>query len=65
MLGKLIVWGRDREEAIAKMKSALNETIIDGVETNIDFQLYLLDNKDFCSGNYHTGTIERILSVER
>lgn len=65
MLGKLIVWGRSREEAIAKMKSALNEMIIDGVETNVDFQLYLLDNKDFRSGNYHTGTIERILSVER
>lgn len=65
MLGKLIVWGRTRDEAIAKMKSALNEMIIDGIETNVDFQLYLLDNKDFRSGHYNTGTIEKILSVER
>lgn len=65
MLGKLIVWGRSRDEAIAKMKSALNEMIIDGIETNVEFQLYLLENKDFRSGNYHTGTVERILAAER
>ena len=41
MLAKLIVHGNNREEAIAKMKSALGEMIIQGVDTNVDYQLKL------------------------
>lgn len=59
MIGKLIVWANTRNEAIAKMKSALMELIIDGVDTNINYQFDLLRSEDFKSGNYDTGTIER------
>ena len=60
MIGKLIVWAADRNEAIAKMKSALMELIIDGVDTNIYYQYDLLRSQEFKSGNYDTGTIERL-----
>ena len=61
MLGKLITWGRDRGEAVARMKSALSEMIIDGVTTNIGFELQLLSAPEFLSGHYDTDTVERIL----
>ena len=64
MIGKLIVWAADRNEAIAKMKSALMELIIDGVDTNIYYQYDLLRSQEFKSGNYDTGTIERLQQVK-
>lgn len=51
MLAKLIVHGDSREEAIYKMKSALGEVIIKGIETNIDYQYSILNHPDFISGN--------------
>lgn len=51
MLVKLIVHGDNREDAIAKMQSALGEMIIEGVDTNIDYQFEILQNKDFKAGN--------------
>ena len=47
MIGKLIVHGANREEAIAKMTWALSEFIVDGVATNIDFQLKLIRTDAF------------------
>ena len=47
MLLKLIVHGKDREEAIAKMRSALGELIIEGIETNLDYLYEILDNQAF------------------
>ncbi len=58
MIAKLIVHGRDREEAICKMRRALGEFIIEGVKTNIDFQFELINNEDFIKGNYDTRFIE-------
>ena len=58
MLAKLIVHGDDREEALAKMKSALGEFIIEGVTTNIDFHYEILENPSFVSGDYDTSLIE-------
>ena len=55
MLAKLIVHGRTREEAIAKMKSALGEVVIQGVDTNIDYQFEILSHPDFQSGNFNVG----------
>ena len=51
MLAKLIVHGENRQDAIAKMKSALGEVIIDGVDTNVDYQFDILNDPDFQSGN--------------
>ena len=47
MIGKLIVHGKDRAEAIAKMKSALGEFIVEGINTNTDFLYKILDNENF------------------
>lgn len=51
MLAKLIVHGRNREEAILKMRSALGEVIIEGVKTNVDYQYEILHHPDFVSGD--------------
>ena len=45
MIGKLITFGINREEAIAKMKRALNEYIIEGIDTTIPFHLEVLNNE--------------------
>ena len=55
MLAKLIVHAGNRKEAIAKMQSALGEVIIDGIDTNIDYQYEILKNEDYQSGNFDTG----------
>lgn len=59
MLMKLIVYAKDRPSAIAKMQSALGEVIIEGIETNIDFQYDILENEAFRSGDTDTGFIEK------
>ncbi len=59
MIAKLIVHGKDRAEAIAKMKWALSEFIVDGVYTNIDFQLKLIRTEEFERGDYDNGFLNR------
>ena len=58
MIAKLIVKGKDREEAIVRMKRALKEFIIEGIDTTIPFHLKVLDNKDFNDGIIYTNFIE-------
>lgn len=60
MIVKLIVHDDNRELAIKKMRSALGELIIQGIDTNIDYQFQIINNKDFISGNTDTGFIERL-----
>ena len=52
MLAKLIVHGKDRQEAIAKMISALGEVWIEGIDTNVDYQFEILHHPDYQSGNF-------------
>lgn len=59
MIGKLIVFARTREESIRKMKSALGELIIEGVENNIQSQIDILNNPEFVSGEYYTDFMEK------
>lgn len=59
MIAKLIVHGKDREEAISKMKRALDECVIDGIDTNIDFLYKILENNNFQSGNFDTSFIKK------
>lgn len=59
MMAKLIVHGKDREEAINKMRRVLTEFLIEGVKTNIDYQFTIINDLDFIKGNYHTGFINR------
>lgn len=58
MIGKLIVHDIDRPSAIRKMLSALGEVIVEGVNTNVDFQFAILENENFQSGHTDTGFIE-------
>ena len=58
MIAKLIVYGTSRNEAIAKLKRALEEFVIEGVTTNIDFVFEIIKNPDFIRGNYDTSFIE-------
>ena len=59
MLAKLIVHGKNREESIAKMKSAVAEFVIEGITTNIDFLLKILENENFKTNNYDTSFIQK------
>ncbi len=63
MICKLIVHGADRDEAIMKMKWALSEFIVGGVDTNIDFQLELIKNRDFEKGDYDNGYLNRYMDA--
>ncbi|MDT8716264.1 acetyl-CoA carboxylase biotin carboxylase subunit [Clostridium sp. 19966] len=58
MLGKLIAYGSTREEAIARMKRALYELVIDGPSNNIDFQYDIISDEDFIKGNYNTSFLK-------
>ena len=52
LVGKLIVYAGTREEAVRKMKAALCELVIEGVETNMDEQLDIVSDEKFVSGEY-------------
>ena len=51
MIAKISVWARTRSEAIRKMESALGEVIIEGVDTNVNYQYGILEDEDFRKGN--------------
>lgn len=59
MLMKMIVHGKDRGEAIAKMRSALGELIIEGIETNVDFQFEILSHEAYQTGDIDTDFIPK------
>lgn len=58
MIAKIIVWGKDRQDAIDRMKRALSETIIEGPFTTIPFHQKLLEHEKFLSGNFNTKFLE-------
>jgi acetyl-CoA carboxylase biotin carboxylase subunit len=60
LVAKLIAHGKDREEAITRLRRSLNEFVIEGIKTTIPFHRKLIDHKDFQSGNFDTGFLERI-----
>ena len=61
MIAKLIVWGNNRDEAICRMRRALEEYVIEGVKTTIPFHLRILDNAFFQRGDFYTNFIQRRL----
>ena len=64
MIAKIIVQGRNRTEAIAKMRTALEEMVVVGVNTNLDFQYAIMENETFRAGLADTGFIEQFLAGE-
>ena len=64
MLAKVIVCASMRDGAIRKMRSALGELVIEGVDENSELQLRILANEEFLSGNYHTNLMEGINAAQ-
>ena len=62
LLAKLVVWGTDRVEAIARMRRALGEYEVFGIQTNIPFFRQILDHPDFLAGCCDTGFIDRLFT---
>ena len=62
MLAKLIVHGENRQDAIVKMRCALEETMIEGIETNIDYQYEIMNHPDYEAGNIDIEFIEHMQS---
>lgn len=58
MVAKLIVWGKDRDEAVQRMRRALGEFLIEGVKTTIPFHLKLMEHEVFIEGNFNTNFLE-------
>jgi acetyl-CoA carboxylase biotin carboxylase subunit len=59
LIGKLIVWGVDRDAALRRLRRALSECAITGIPTTIDFHLALLDRPEFQRGDIHTKFVEQ------
>lgn len=64
MIAKIIVYAQNREAAIMKMRAALDETLIMGIETNLDFQYQIMKHPVFCEGKADTGFIESIMHMK-
>ena len=61
MIAKLIVHAQTRQEAISRMKGALNECVVEGVQTTIPFLKDILSNPAFIKGEIHTGFIDKLM----
>ena len=64
LVAKLITWGRNREEAIVRMRRALEEFVIEGVKTTIPFHQRIIEDERFKSGNFYTTFVEEELMKE-
>ncbi|HPD83003.1 MAG: acetyl-CoA carboxylase biotin carboxylase subunit [Alphaproteobacteria bacterium] len=62
MVGKLIVHGRDREEAIKRMRRAIVETVIDGIKTTLPLHQWIFSEEDFVTGKYNIHWLEKKLA---
>jgi len=59
MIGKIIVHGDTREQALARMRGALGETVVEGIKTNIPLHRRIMDDPDFLAGRLDTRFMER------
>lgn len=64
MIAKLIVHGKDRQHAIARCRRALDEFVIEGIDTTLPFSQFIINNGDFIEGKYNTGYLEKLLQEE-
>ena len=62
LVGKLIVHGKTRNECVARLKRALDEFVIDGIETTLPLFRTLVRNQDIIDGNYHIHWLEQFLA---
>ena len=61
LLAKLVTWGEDRDEAIRRMRWALDEYVVEGVKTTVPFHQKVMRDEEFLSGTFDTGYIARFL----
>jgi acetyl-CoA carboxylase biotin carboxylase subunit len=64
MVAKIITWGRDRMEAVVRMRRALEETVVEGIDTTIPLHLRILKDEAFLKGEIHTGYLDQLLNAE-
>ena len=64
LISKVIIYSRNRNEAILRLKRCLIEYVINGIKTNIPLHLKILNNEDYISGNYHINWLEQFLSIQ-
>ncbi len=62
MVAKIITWGRDRMESVVRMRRALEETVVEGIDTTIPLHLRILKDPAFLSGEIHTGYLDEFLA---
>ena len=62
MVAKIICWGRNRDEALARMRRALQETVVEGIDTTLSFHLQILADEKFRRGEIHTGYLDEFLA---
>ncbi len=65
LIAKIITYGRDRQEAIARMRRTLEMTVIEGIKTSIPLQLRILAEPDFVAGRLHTHFMERFMNDKK
>ena len=65
MVAKIICWGRDRNEALARMRRALQETVVEGIDTTLSFHLQILADEKFRRGEIHTGYLDEFLAARK
>jgi len=64
IISKLVTWGKDRTEAIARMRRALDVYVVTGVKTGVPFLIRVMNNRHFIEGNFDTNFIERVFFKE-
>ena len=64
LVAKIISWGRDRNEAIVRMRRALEETVVEGIDTTIPLHLRILADAPFLKGDLHTGYLDELLAAK-
>ncbi|MFK3826413.1 acetyl-CoA carboxylase biotin carboxylase subunit, partial [Pseudomonas yamanorum] len=62
LIGKLITWGATRDEAMARMRNALDEIVVDGIKTNIPLHRDLVRDEGFCEGGVNIHYLEHKLA---
>lgn len=65
LIAKVVAHGKDREEAIARMRRALDEFVIEGIQTTIPFHKKVLNNPDFLKGEFYTNFVEKMNSLNK
>jgi acetyl-CoA carboxylase biotin carboxylase subunit len=65
LIAKIIVHGRDRQEAIARMRRTLEMTVIEGIKTSIPLHLRIINDPDFVAGRFNTGFMERFIAEKK